>query len=161
MKRIFILSIVLCTVLTGFAQVDTTAKRPTDSTKSTPDTLKIGGMVIIREPGSSDDGGEGTKRRGLRISTRNKKDDTDAILSTNWWIFDIGFSNYNDQTIYGSPATEAIAPGSTEDWFKLRPGKSRSVNIWIVMQRLNLVKQVVNLKYGLGLELNNYFFEDE
>src|SRR5436309_2332220 len=29
------------------------------------------------------------------------------------------------------------------------------------MQRLNLIKHVVNLKYGLGLELNNYRFENE
>ena len=29
------------------------------------------------------------------------------------------------------------------------------------MQRLNLVKHVVNLKYGLGLELNNYHFDNE
>jgi hypothetical protein len=29
------------------------------------------------------------------------------------------------------------------------------------MQRLNLIKHVVNLKYGLGLELNNYHFDDE
>ncbi|HEX7844618.1 MAG TPA: outer membrane beta-barrel protein, partial [Chitinophagaceae bacterium] len=28
------------------------------------------------------------------------------------------------------------------------------------MQKLNLVKHVVNLKYGLGLELNNYHFEN-
>ena len=27
------------------------------------------------------------------------------------------------------------------------------------MQRLNLIKHVVNLKYGLGIELNNYRFE--
>ena len=29
------------------------------------------------------------------------------------------------------------------------------------MQKLNVVKRVVNLKYGLGLELNNYRFENE
>ena len=29
------------------------------------------------------------------------------------------------------------------------------------MQRLNLINHVVNLKYGIGLELNNYFFDDE
>jgi Outer membrane protein beta-barrel domain len=33
------------------------------------------------------------------------------------------------------------------------------VNIWFFMQRLNIVKHVVNLKYGLGLELNNYHYE--
>ena len=29
------------------------------------------------------------------------------------------------------------------------------------MQRLNLIENVVNLKYGLGLELNNYRFQHE
>ena len=29
------------------------------------------------------------------------------------------------------------------------------------MQRLNVVKHVVNLKYGLGLELNNYRFDEK
>ena len=35
------------------------------------------------------------------------------------------------------------------------------MNIWFFMQRLNLIEHMVNLKYGLGLELNNYFFDDE
>jgi hypothetical protein len=34
-----------------------------------------------------------------------------------------------------------------------------NVNIWFFMQRLNLVKHHVNLKYGLGLELNNYRYK--
>ena len=29
------------------------------------------------------------------------------------------------------------------------------------MQRFNIIKHVVNLKYGVGLELNNYHFDDE
>jgi hypothetical protein len=29
------------------------------------------------------------------------------------------------------------------------------------MQKMNMIKHVVNLKYGLGLELNNYRFSDE
>ena len=37
--------------------------------------------------------------------------------------------------------------------FKLKTVKSVNVNIWFFMQRLNLIKHYVNLKYGLGLEL--------
>jgi len=153
MKRIFTLCMALCTILTGFAQRDTTGKQ-------TPDTIKIGGMVIIREPGSHYD----STKKGDNIyhihPRRNR--DKPANISTNWWIFDLGFSNYVDNTTYG-PGTPAndFAPGSTEDWFKLRGGKSRSVNIWLFMQRLNMIKHVVNLKYGLGIELNNYHFEDK
>lgn len=153
MKRIFILSLAVCAFMTGFAQEDSTRKEQ-------PDTIKIGGMVIIREPGSKED--ENNKRRGMSVRIGNRKNkEKYSNVSTNWWIFDLGFSNYDDKTVYMSPPVQAMAPGSNEDWFKLRPGKSRSVNIWIVMQRLNMIKRVVNLKYGIGLELNNYFFEDK
>ena len=33
------------------------------------------------------------------------------------------------------------------------------MNIWFFMQKLNVVKYIVNLKYGLGLELNNYRYK--
>jgi hypothetical protein len=74
-------------------------------------------------------------------------------------IFDFGFSNFNDNTDYTSPAAQSYAPGSNESWFQLKDGKSRNVNVWIFMQKLNVVKHVVNLKYGVGLELNNYFYK--
>jgi hypothetical protein len=149
MKRIFILCMGLCAMMTASSQEDTT--KP-----AAPDTIKVGGMVIIREPGSKEDD---SRNRVLKFTRRNKNKQSN--LSTNWWIVDLGFSNYNDQTNYASPATQILAPGSTDDWFKLRTGKSRSVNFWFVMQRLNIIEHVVNLKYGLGLELNNYHFDDK
>ena len=45
-----------------------------------------------------------------------------------------------------------------ENDFKLKSGKSSNVNIWVVMQRVNLIKHYVNLKYGIGAEFNNYRF---
>lgn len=152
MKRIFTLCIAVCTMLTGFAQVD--------STKQAPDTIKIGGMVIIREKGKDNDPEKQEKRRGLTISTRKRNSDKPSAISTNWWIIDLGFSNVVDNTNYGGAAAQAFAPGITEDWTKLRAGKSRNVNVWFFMQRISLVKRAVNLKYGLGLELNNYHFDD-
>ena len=94
----------------------------------------------------------------MRIPSRKR---TPQNLTTNWWIIDMGFSGFNDKTNYASAEAQAFAPGSTEDWFDIKSGKSRNVNIWFFMQRLNMIKHVVNLKYGLGLELNNYFFDDE
>jgi len=148
MKRFFILGIALCTIMTGFAQTDTLPKQTTD-------TIKIGGMIIIREPGGNYDS---TKKRDkiFRISNR-RSSDKPANLSTNWWIFDIGFSNYVDNTNY----PVAMAPGIVEDDLKARAGKSRNIGIWIFMQRLNMIKHVVNLKYGLGMELNNYHFDNK
>lgn len=153
MKWFFTFCIALCIIMTGFAQTDTTAK-------PTPDTIRIGGMVIIREPGGNYDT---TKKRDkiFRISNRRNYDKP-ANISTNWWILDIGFSNYVDNTNYaGAISSGFLAPGIGEDELKARAGKSRNVNIWIFMQRINMIKQVVNLKYGLGLELNNYHFEDK
>ncbi|HEX8676682.1 MAG TPA: hypothetical protein VF700_05655, partial [Segetibacter sp.] len=37
--------------------------------------------------------------------------------------------------------------------------KSSNVNIWVVMQRLNLAKGYLNLKYGLGVEMFNFRYE--
>lgn len=149
MKRFFTLCVVLCAVMTGFAQTDTIPKQTTD-------TIRIGGMVIIREPGGNYDS---TRKRDKIFSIRNRRSsDKPANLSTNWWIFDIGFSNYVDNSVYPNAITDNIV---TEDDLKARAGKSRNINLWVFMQRLNVIKHVVNLKYGVGLELNNYHFENK
>ncbi len=82
-------------------------------------------------------------------------------IRTSWFGgWDIGFSNFVDNTAYGSAGTESVAPGSTADWFDLRNGKSVNVNIWVLAQKVNLISHTVNLKYALGLELNNYRFKN-
>lgn len=152
MKRIFTLCIALCAITSVFAQTDSTKKEA-------PDTIKVGGMVIIREKGSQPDEEVKERKGGITFNVRRNRD-RPANISTNWWILDLGFSNFVENTDFASPEAQALAPGSNEDWFKLRGGKSRNVNFWFFMQRINMVKHVVNLKYGVGLELNNYHFED-
>jgi Outer membrane protein beta-barrel domain len=151
MKRILILCMAVCTTLISFAQTDTTGRQ-----KPEGDTIHIGGMIIIRKPGSKDK--EGTHDREYRM--KDRKTSKSSNLSTNWWILDIGFSNYVDNSVYG-PGTGAdqYAPGSNSSWFDLKDGKSRNVNVWFFMQKLNMIEHVVNLKYGLGLELNNYRYK--
>jgi hypothetical protein len=155
MKRIFTLSIILCMALTGFTQIDTTTKKSDE-----PDTIKVGGMIIIR------------KHDGRREIVRNRKDRDTTMprrnyskpsnVSTNWWILDLGFSNYNDKSNYANAlASGFIGAGINDETMKLKTLKSRNVIIWFFMQKLNVVKHVINLKYGLGLELNNYHFDDE
>jgi len=151
MKSILLLCLAACLFSTSFAQTDTTGK------KETNDTIRIGGMIIVKKPGSNDREII-TKDRAVKIPSRKYKSEN---ITTNWMILDLGFSGFNDQTNYASPAAQAIAPLSNKDWFDLRGGKSRNVNIWFFMQRLNIIEHVVNVKYGLGLELNNYFFDDE
>ncbi|HEY5773188.1 MAG TPA: hypothetical protein VIS75_11185, partial [Chitinophagaceae bacterium] len=149
MKSILLVCVAACLFNSGLAQSDTTGK------KETNDTIRIGGMIIIKKPGDNNNEiitGEKT----TRIPSRKR---TPQNLTTNWWIIDMGFSGFNDKTDYASAEAQAFAPGSTEDWFDVKSGKSRNVNIWFFMQRLNMIKHVVNLKYGIGLELNNYFFD--
>jgi hypothetical protein len=152
MNRILLVCVAACLFTSGFAQTDTTGK------KETNDTIRIGGMIIVKKPGSNDREII-TGDRTVKIPSRKRESENENV-TTNWSILDIGFSGFNDQTNYSSPEAQAFAPGSTEDWFDLR-GKSRNINFWFFMQRLNVIKHVVNLKYGLGLELNNYFFDDE
>lgn len=155
MKRIFTLCIAICTLMTGFAQTDTTAKQA-------PDTIKVGGMVIVREKGSQPDNDDDKDNSNLHIYGRKYRDKPSNI-STNWWIFDFGFSNYVDNTDPSSQEAQDFAGSAyagNEDWARLRSGKSRNINIWIFMQRINMIKHIVNLKYGVGLELNNYYYDD-
>ena len=151
MKRMFTLCMILCTTLAGFAQTDSTANQ------ERPDTIRIGGMIIIRENGKN-------KRieKDPTVKNRSYYKEKRSNLSTNWSILDIGFSNYEDKSDYVHAASIGmVAPNIGKEEMKLKTGKSRNINIWFFMQRLNLIKHVVNLKYGLGLELNNYFFEHE
>ena len=82
-------------------------------------------------------------------------------LTTNWLIFDLGFANWRDKTVYGSPEANAYLhaePGRefTSGDLDLKNTKSSNVNIWLFMQKLNVVHHVINLKYGLGIEMYNY-----
>jgi hypothetical protein len=148
MKRIVLAALALGFAVTSFAQTDTTAKPAAD-------TITIGGVIIVRKGDKNDT----TKNTNVVIS--NRKSRKNANVTTNWWIVDLGFANFQDETNYGTAAAQAFAPGVGKDQFDLRTGKSVNVNIWMFMQRLNLVQHFVNLKYGLGVELNNYRFDDE
>jgi hypothetical protein len=79
-----------------------------------------------------------------------------------WWVLDLGFSGYNDQSNYALARTTGfVAPNIGKDQLKLNMTGSRNVNLWILMQRVNLAKHMLNLKYGVGLEMNNYRFAQE
>ncbi len=143
MKSRFLLAAMLCLSVAASAQTDTTIKN------NSTDTIHVGDMIILKKGGESND-----FNNNLHLSRRHYY--RPSNFSTNWVIIDIGFANYNDKTNYLSAGAQQFAPGSTSDWFNLRTGKSVDVNIWLFMQRLNLIKHVVNLKYGLGIELNNY-----
>ena len=145
MKHLLLAIIAVCGAIATMAQ---------DSTAEKSDTIRVGGMIIIKKKGK-----DGSKDETVVVSNDKKKKSSN--ISTNWWIVDLGFANLHDQTNYSSAAATAFAPGFNKDKLDLRTGKSVNVNIWFFMQRLNMIKRVVNLQYGLGLELNNYRFDDE
>ena len=76
----------------------------------------------------------------------------------------LGFANWTDKTNYANATNDGYivnkpgSPALSANDLKLKTVKSVNVNIWFFMQRLNLIKHYANLKYGLGLELNNYRF---
>lgn len=152
MKRIYVLAAICFASTTVLAQNDSTRT-------SQPDTIRIGGMVIIKKDSPD-------QHRQTSVTIGNHDRHTHSNVSTAQFIFDLGFANWNDKTDYASATSQNIlvnkpgtnAPLSAND-FKLKNGKSSNVNIWLFMQRLNVIKHYVNLKYGIGVELNNYRFK--
>jgi hypothetical protein len=153
MKRIY--------VIAAICFVSTTVMAQKDSTKtSQSDTIRIGGMVIIKKDSPDQ------QHRPTTVNIGNHESHTHSNVSTAQFIFDLGFANWNDKTDYASATSQndlVNTPGTnsplTANDFKLKNGKSSNVNIWLFMQRLNVIKHYVNLKYGIGVELNNYRFK--
>ena len=50
------------------------------------------------------------------------------------------------------------SPASAGD-FALRTTRVSNFNLWFFMKRVSLIQSVLNIKYGFGLESNNYFFK--
>ncbi len=123
-----------------------------DTVKQKTDTMVVGNFIIIKKDrkGESD-------TSNFEVSKRKRRK---SNVSTNWAILDIGFANLRDETAYGSPEANAYLQGGTQHFtredMKLRTTKTSNVNLWIFMQKMNVAKHVLNLKYGLGLEMYNF-----
>ena len=128
-----------------------------DSVKVKKDTIRIGGIIIVKKGKTKKDGDVEVNLGG------DKEKKKKSNISTNWWIVDLGFANYNDKTNYANAGSYLVSrpgyPAIDNNNFNLRAAKSINVNIWFFMQRLNLIEHHVNLKYGFGLELNNYHYK--
>lgn len=142
----------VCLAMTSYAQ------DPADGEKDTlpkidNDTIRVGNMIIVRS---------GKDRHGSYFdSTLNRFRSDNPNLTTNWMIVDLGISQVNDNTNYAQAIASGYLPaGANADLFNQRNFKSTNVNIWFFIQRLNMIKHVVNLKYGLGIELNNYRYTE-
>ena len=150
MKNYYMLMAALCLYTISFGQTDSSNSEKSSKHR---DTIRIGNMVIIKNR-------DGQRKYDTTVVDIQYKKKKPTNLTTNWGIVDLGFSNFTDRTNYLSAATQQFAPGANKDWFNLKNGKSVNFSIWFFMQRLNVIKHVVNLKYGLGLESNNFRFEE-
>lgn len=159
MKRFACLLATIWVAGISFAQTDSTAK--------STDTVKVGNFIIIKK----------NKGNAVSDNDRNKRDNHYDVrierrshrrgnVSTNWWIMDLGFANMRDNTDYAVAQAggyfKVLRPADgpvTQNSYQLITGKSSNVNIWLFMQKLNMVSHVVNLKYGLGLEMYNFRYD--
>ena len=149
MKKLILL------LATAIICINVSAQEDPEKKDNNKDTIRVGGMIIVKKGKKKGDvsinvGGDNGKKKRKNIST-------------NWWILDLGFSNYSDKTNYANAGNYLINrpgyPALDKNDFKLRAGKSVNVNIWVFMQRVSLIKNYVNLKYGFGVELNNYRYK--
>ena len=153
MKRIYVMIVTCFVSATLLAQNDSTKNQQAD-------TIKIGGMIIIKKDSPDQN------RKETPVTIGNRRDQKHSNVSTAQFIIDLGFANWDDKTDYATATSQNFLinkPGTNSPLgandFKLKSGKSTNVNIWVFMQRLNLIKHYVNLKYGIGVELNNYRFK--
>jgi len=166
MKRITFSAVLTLLVLAGYAQTDTTINNE-------PDTIRVGNFIIVKKKGKDRNDTDTTPQKKYSLDITIGKDDGNysegrsrhyrSNVSTNWFIIDLGFANWRDKTDYGSAAVMNSpylkptngGPFTAKD-FDLNNAKSSNVNIWLFMQKLNITKHVLNLKYGIGIEMYNY-----
>jgi hypothetical protein len=150
----FLAAAIFCS--TAWAQTDSTKNIPASKEDQKKDTIHIGGITIVKNGKKNND-------TNISLGRKNYEKKRNSNISTNWWVVDFGLANYTDKTNYATAGSYLVNrpgyPTLGENDFKLRDEKSSNVNIWFFMQRLNLIQHYVNLKYGVGLELNNYRYK--
>jgi hypothetical protein len=133
------------------------------NTPNSGDSIVVGNFVIVRK----------NKTGHNNLSSVNITIDNDTYkinhkrklsnISTNWFIFDLGFTNFRDNTNYTTAQTmgylNPVNGALNKNSFALNTGKSSNFNLWFFMQKLNITKHVLNLKYGLGLEMYNFRYD--
>ena len=152
----------------------TVVKAPEDSTNKSAksqDTLRVNDQIFIIGNGVAksfdkliEQGFKDVNVDKIGYTIKNTFKKKPKKISTNWFVFDIGFAGVNDQTDYSSTeAQNFLKPASfvpnRAGNYSLRTTRVSNFNLWFFMQRLSVVKSVVNLKYGLGIESNNYFYK--
>ena len=151
--KIFYFFATFCAIATGAHAQNEPIKKDSTYKPAYNDTIRIGSILIVKKH-------KAAKADSSVIISSTKK--SNRRKSTNYFVFDFGFSNFTDHSNYGNSNNYIVnktgAAAFNQADFKLQAGKSINVNVWFLMQTFALVKNNVNLKYGLGVELNNYRF---
>ncbi len=154
MKKALLIMLMGACFQAGFAQEDSTR------TAQEGDTIRVGSIIIIKKGG---DKSEYDVYKDKDYSY-NKKYYKKSNITTNWLIFDIGYSGFTDNTDYGGAEAQAFlqnpngTPLNSGD-FSIKGLGISNFNLWFFMQKLNLHKHVINLKYGFGIENTNYYYK--
>src|ERR1700743_3562403 len=98
MRQLGIICALLGMALHGWAQQDTTKA----------DTVIVGGITIVNRPNGNDSGvkWDSTGRSHYHHYSYH----SNRKISTQWFLIDFGFDNYQDNTNYTSAATQALSP---------------------------------------------------
>ncbi len=172
MNKVFLMLAAMLLAATAFAQTDSSYKPATDTAgRQQPDTIRVGNFIIVKQNKNGDN--KDDKEHKFIVITRSRSYNYDSsyhpnsTFTTNWLVFDLGFANIDDKTNYTTAnngsylhKTSAGEPAFAKSDLKLRT-KSSNVNIWLFMQRLNIAKHALNLKYGLGFEMFNFRYEND
>jgi hypothetical protein len=154
MKKALLIMLMGACFQAGFAQEDST------KTAQEVDTIRVGSIIIIKKGGDKSEY-DVYKDKGYDY---NRKYYRKSNITTNWLIFDIGYSGFTDNTNYSGAEAQAFlqnpngTPLNSGD-FSIKGLGISNFNLWFFMQKLNLHKHVVNLKYGFGIENTNYYYK--
>ena len=184
MKNKVLTTLLSIGTLFATAQSDSSYTK-TDSILVKPDTIKVGNFFIVKKGGENVNGSfkgnvesDATVQIGNVTINANDLDRKPVIkierkkpapkkVSTNWWIFDLGFAGNRDETNYATAVgntsylrtVRAASGAPNKQTFNLNNGKTSNVNLWFFMQKVSIVKQAVFLKYGLGMEMYNFRYD--
>jgi len=127
----------------GFAQEDSTKQ------KEGSDTIRVGSIIIVNKGDHNYDVSNDNRYQKRSYKKSN--------ITTNWLIFDIGYSGFADKTDYSSAEAQSFLQNPQngplyEGDFSTKGIGISNFSLWFFMQKLNVYKHVVNLKYGFGIE---------
>lgn len=162
-NSILVLLLTTLGMTTGFAQNSSTKQ---DSSKKiiSNDTVTIGNFQIVKI------NGEEKKYfskiindfdyKSVKVKYDQQKEPINQDIQTSWLAFDIGLAGYMDYTKYAKISDfSRPAIGLPLTYKKVQPkNSSTNINVWVVQQKVNLYKNLWYVKYGLGLEMFNYYY---